>query len=156
MTNAVHDAQVLAEVVGGGGAGDEALAEYQRRRYGFIRMRELFTDALYEVFRAHDEGSRALQRGVFRYWTGSARSRQASMDILSGEELRVSRFAAEYSRVCGRSAVEVVKALPREPRAGTARLRALGRTGLGRLGEAASSGARALVDRYRLQLQELP
>jgi hypothetical protein len=156
MTNAMNDAQVLGALLAEGGAGDGALAEYQRRRYDFIRMRELFTDALYEVFRGHDEGSRALQHGVHRYWARSARARRASMDILSGEELRVTRFALEYSRVFGRSAVEVVKQLPRAPRTGTARLRALSRTTVGRLTEAVGHTARKLVDRYRLELRELP
>lgn len=156
MTNAMNDAQVLAELVAEHGPTDQALAEYQRRRYDFIRMRELFTDALYEVFRGHDTGSQALQEGVFSYWTGSGRARRASMDILAGEELRVSRFAVEYSRVFGTSAVEVVKRLPRAPKEGTARLQALSRTGVGRLTEAMTKTARKLVDRYRLELKELP
>jgi squalene monooxygenase len=156
MTNGMNDVQVLAALVGERGPTDSALAEYQRRRYDFIRMRELFTDALYEVFKGHDEGSRALQHGVFQYWTSSARARRASMDILSGEELRVSRFVVEYSRVFGTSAVEVVKRLPKEPLAGTVRLQALGRTSAGKLAETVARTARKVVDRYRMDLLELP
>jgi len=156
MTNAMNDVLVLSALVAERGPDDEALAEYQRRRYDFIRMRELFTDALYEVFRAHDAGSQALQQGIFHYWAGSRRARAASMDILSGEEVRVSRFAVEYSRVFRRSAVEVVKGLARAPREGTARLQALSRTGVGRLTAAMGRTARTLVDRYRLELKELP
>jgi hypothetical protein len=156
MTNAMNDVLTLSALVGERGPDDGALTAYQRRRYDFVRMRELFTDALYEVFRGMDQGSKALQAGVFDYWGSSPRARAASMDILSGEEVRVSRFVAEYTRVFGRSAFEVVKQLPGEPRAGTTRLTALARTSFGRLGEATKSTARKLVDRYRLELRELP
>jgi 2-polyprenyl-6-methoxyphenol hydroxylase-like FAD-dependent oxidoreductase len=156
MTNAMNDVLTLARLVGPRGPDDDALEEYQRRRYDFIRMRELFTDALYEVFRGQDEGSLALQAGVFSYWASSQRSRHASMDILSGEELRVSRFVAEYSRVFGGSAVDVFKSLAREPRMGALRLRSLTKTSFGRLSEAVERTARKVVDRYRLELHELP
>lgn len=156
MTNAVNDALTLGAVVAARGPDNQALSEYQRARYDFVRMRELFTDALYEVFRGQDEGSKALQGGVFRYWASSARRREASMGILSGEELRVSRFVVEYSRVFGISAVQVMKRLAREPRLGTSHLRSLATTSFGRLGEAAVRTRRKLVDRYRLGLHELP
>ncbi len=156
MTNAMNDVLTLSALVGDRGPDDAALAEYQRRRYDFVRMRELFTDALYEVFRGQDEGSHALQGGVFRYWGSSARSRRASMDILSGEDVRVSHFVAEYSRVFRGSAFEVLKQVAREPRAGTTRMRSLAKTSLGRLGEAFERTARKVVDRYRLQLHVLP
>lgn len=156
MTNAVNDVLTLGALVGRAGPRDEALTEYQRRRYDFIRMRELFTDALYEVFRGQDEGSKALQAGVFDYWASSERSRRASMDILSGEELRLSAFVAEYSRVFGRSATEVLKQHVTQPVAGTAALRSLARTSFGRLEQAAQRAARRLVERHRLALHRLP
>ncbi|MDP1914926.1 MAG: NAD(P)/FAD-dependent oxidoreductase [Myxococcales bacterium] len=155
MSNAMNDVTLLAELVGTSGATEEVLAEYQRYRYDFVRMRELFTDSLYEVFRAHDEGSRALQTGVFAYWRRSAGARRASMDILSGEEVRSSRFMVEYSRVFGVSALAVVKEFPRRPRAGVSRLKALGRTSVSRLSEAVTRSARSFIDRYRLELREL-
>lgn len=156
MTNAINDVLTLGELVAARGPDDQALSDYQRRRYDFVRMRELFTDALYEVFRGHDDGSKALQAGVFRYWASSQRSREASMNILSGEELRVSRFVAEYSRVFGISAVQGMKRLAREPIVGTSHLRSLASTSFGRLGEAVGRTRRKLVDRYRLELHELP
>jgi len=156
MTNAMNDVLTLAELVGDQGPVDEALEEYQRRRYDFVRMRELFTDALYEVFRGQDEGSRALQSGVFDYWASSERSRHASMNILSGEELRVSRFVAEYSRVFRRSAVGLFKQMARQPLRGPARLTSLAKTSFGRVGQAVERTARKVVDRYRLELHELP
>ncbi len=156
MTNAMNDVLTLAELVGARGPDDAALTEYQRRRYDFVRMRELFTEALYEVFRGHDDGSKALQSGVFRYWSSSARSRRASMNILSGEEVRVSRFVAEYSRVFRGSAVDVIKRSAWQPRAGGARLKSLAKTSLGRFSAAAGRTARKVVDRYRLGLHPLP
>ncbi len=156
MTNAMNDVLTLGELVAARGPDDEALSEYQRRRYDFVRMRELFTDALYEVFRGQDEGSKALQGGVFDYWASSERSREASMNILSGEELRVSRFVAEYSRVFGLSAVQVLKRFATQPVVGTAHLRSLAKTSFGRLGVAVERTTRKVVDRYRLELHELP
>ena len=77
------------------------------------------------------------------------------MDILSGEEVRSSRFMVEYSRVFGVSALAVVKEFPRRPRAGVSRLKALGRTSVSRLSEAVTRSARSFIDRYRLELREL-
>ncbi|PZR07737.1 MAG: hypothetical protein DI536_26900 [Archangium gephyra] len=156
MTNAVNDALTLSAFVGARGPDNQALSDYQRARYDFVRMRELFTDALYEVFRGQDAGSKALQGGVFRYWASSERRREASMGILSGEELRVSRFVAEYSRVFGISAVQVMKRLAFEPIVGSSHLKSLATTSFGRLGEAAARTKRKLVDRYRLELHQLP
>jgi hypothetical protein len=156
MTNAMNDVTTLAELVGERGVADDTLNEYQRRRYDFVRMRELFTDALYEVFRAHDDGAKALQGGVFHYWDSSDRSRRASMDILSGEDVRVSRFVAEYTRVFHRSALDALGALPRAPVTGSRRLGSLARTSLGRVSAAVERTARKVVDRYRLELHSLP
>jgi len=151
MTNAMNDVLTLGEVVGREGPTDGALEEYQRRRYDFVRMREMFTDALYEVFRAHDAGSRALQSGVFNYWASSERSRRVSMDILSGENVKPTRFVAEYARVLGRSAVDVMKGFTRQPRVRgrTRELRSLVKTSFGRLEVAVGRTARTVVERYR-------
>lgn len=156
MTNAMNDVLTLGELVGRSGPSDAALSEYQRRRYDFVRMRDLFTDALYEVFRGHDPGSKALQEGVFRYWASSARSREASMNILSGEEVRISRFVTEYSRVFRTSAVDVFGRLVKNPRHGTRALGSLVKTSFGRMEVAAERAARRWVDRHRLELHELP
>ena len=156
MTNAMNDVLTLGQVVSRSGPSDAALSEYQRQRYDFVRMRELFTDALYEVFRGHDAGSRALQQGVFRYWASSERSRRASMDILSGEDVRVSGFVKEYSRVFRRSAVDVMGKLVRDPRDGTKRLGSLVKTSFARMEVAAERAARRWVERHRLELHELP
>ncbi len=154
MTNAMNDVLALAELVATQGPTDRALEQYQRRRYDFIRMRELFTDALYEVFRGHDQGSKSLQAGIFRYWAGSERSRTASMDILSGEELRTSRFVVEYSRVFGLSALDLLEGIAREPdfAEGSRKIRSLMATSFGRMEDVVERTARKVVDRYRLKL----
>jgi len=156
MTNAMNDVLTLGALLARSGPTDAALSEYQRQRYDFVRMRELFTDALYEVFRGHDSGSRALQEGVFRYWASSERSRRASMDILSGEDVRVSGFVKEYSRVFRGSAVDVMGKLVRTPRDGTKQLGSLVKTSFARLEIAAERAARRWVERQRLELHELP
>lgn len=135
MTNAVHDVLTLADCLGGRRALDDGLAEYQRRRYRFIRSREVFTEALYEVFRAHDDGSKALQAGTFRYWASSPRARAKSMGILSGEFANPRTFVSEYARVMGQSTFDVWRTAvkQRTVRKGASRMGALLSTSLGRL-----------------------
>ena len=50
---------------------DTALRQYEIDRYRFVRVRELLTDALYEVFRGAEPGTRAIREGIFRYWESS-------------------------------------------------------------------------------------
>jgi 2-polyprenyl-6-methoxyphenol hydroxylase-like FAD-dependent oxidoreductase len=153
MTNAMNDVLTLADVVSGSGATDDALRRYQRRRYDFVRMRELFTDALYEVFKGQDAGSRALQTGVFTYWNSSERSRNASMDILSGEDVRPSHFVSEYTRVFGLSAIDVLSG--RRPGSRMQNLSSLVKTTYGRLEHVANRTAKSLVERYRRDLHRV-
>ncbi len=108
MTIALNDVRALATALEGvslSGAPadrsrvDGALAEYQRARYGFVRAREILADALYEVFRGAEDGTRALREGIFRYWNGSAESRARSMALLSGHDSRLETFIREYVKV---------------------------------------------------------
>ena len=114
LTTGLNDIRVLAEEVASGTPGatgaslDAALLRYQRRRYRFVRAREILADALYEVFRGADTGPLAVRNGIIRYWQGSARARMASMALLSGQESRLTAFLAEYARVVGRSAYGVL------------------------------------------------
>jgi 2-polyprenyl-6-methoxyphenol hydroxylase-like FAD-dependent oxidoreductase len=78
---------------------DAALSRYERERYRFVRARELLADALYEVFRAADPGTRAIRQGIFRYWAGGSRARATSMALLSGAESRLGVFLGEYLKV---------------------------------------------------------
>ena len=98
MTIALHDAETLAASVAKRGLGDDALLAYQRGRNAFVRARETFAHALYEVFRGEEEGARVLRAGVFDYWRDE-RARRASMDILTGEESGMRALVAEYLRV---------------------------------------------------------
>ncbi|HUB08821.1 MAG TPA: NAD(P)/FAD-dependent oxidoreductase, partial [Myxococcales bacterium] len=101
MTAALHDVKTLADCLRAGGATDAALLSYEKRRYRFVRARELFSQALYDVFRGDGPGPRALRDGVFHYWRESDRARRASMDILSGDDSSALSFASEYCRVVG-------------------------------------------------------
>jgi 2-polyprenyl-6-methoxyphenol hydroxylase-like FAD-dependent oxidoreductase len=148
MTAAMNDVQVLAEELKRGGFVDEALKAYQKRRYRFVRARELFTEALYEVFRADDDGSDSLKAGTFAYWRSSPRARDVSMGILSGEDSRPRTFMAEYTRVMGRSTLRVWK----HPR----RTRQLLKTSLGRLNRTVERSVSTWMEERQVRLHALP
>lgn len=105
MTAAMSDVVTLAEELRARGLTDAACLAYQRRRYRFARAREIFTEALYDVFRATDSGSEGLRAGIFEYWRQSRGARERSMGILAGEDSRKRTFVTEYARVTGRSAL---------------------------------------------------
>ena len=148
MTAAMNDITVLADELARCGPTDDALKSYQRRRYRFVRARELFTEALYEVFRAHDAGSESLKAGTFDYWRKSRRARDVSMGILSGEDSRPRTFVAEYARVMGRSAMTVW----REP----TRTRSLLSTSLSRLNRTVERSVSTWFEERQAALQSLP
>lgn len=104
LTTGLNDVRVLAEELDATSTLDAALVGYQRRRYHFVRARELLAEALYDVFRGAEAGPRALRSGMIRYWRGSVRARAASMALLSGQESRLGAFVSEYFRVVGRAA----------------------------------------------------
>ena len=106
-----------------------ALRRYQTERYRFVRAREILADALYEVFRGTDDGTRAIREGIFRYWHGSSRSRARSMALLSGHESRLPAFLREYLTVVGKSTSTVLRGQVNEPTL-AGRVRSL--VGLGR------------------------
>lgn len=78
---------------------DRALRTYDIERYRFVRAREILADALYEVFRAAEPGTRAIREGIFRYWETSERARASSMALLSGADSRLGVFLKEYLTV---------------------------------------------------------
>ena len=129
MTSALNDATTLAETLGD-------LGEYERRRYRFVRPREVLADAVYEVLRAGDEGSRAMRGGIMRYWRDSERARARSIGILSGEVSDIRSFVTEYTLVTGLAALGVWGGVARAPALGrrTRETRSLFRTALGRIG----------------------
>ncbi len=99
MTSALHDVSVLADCLSASRPIEDALHEYQRRRYRFVRAREVFAHAMYDVFRDAGPGALSLRSGMFRYWRAEERARRASIRILSGEDSRVASFLTEYARV---------------------------------------------------------
>ena len=90
-------------------------ARYQTERYRFVRAREILADALYEVFRGTDDGTRAIRAGIFRYWDGSARNRARSMALLSGHESSLPAFLREYVTVATTSTSSVLRGEVNEP-----------------------------------------
>jgi 2-polyprenyl-6-methoxyphenol hydroxylase-like FAD-dependent oxidoreductase len=148
MTAAMNDVEVLAEELVRRGLTDETLKRYQLRRYRFVRARELFTEALYEVFRAHDSGSESLKAGTFDYWRQSRRAREVSMGILSGEDSRPLTFVSEYAKVTGRSTLGV---LP-----DAQRTRALLSTSLSRLNRTVERTFATWRDERQVSLHALP
>ncbi len=123
MTSALHDVSELARCVASAANVDDALGEYRRRRYRFIRAREVLAHAMYEVFRDAGPGALSLRAGMFRYWRATPRAREDSMRILSGDDSRVTSFLGEYARVMGRSLAHAWGG-PED----AARLRQVGRT----------------------------
>jgi 2-polyprenyl-6-methoxyphenol hydroxylase-like FAD-dependent oxidoreductase len=94
---------------------DRALHSYQTERYRFVRAREILADALYEVFRGTEDGTRAIREGIFRYWNGSVGARARSMALLSGHESRLPAFLREYLTVVGKSTSTVLRGEVNEP-----------------------------------------
>ena len=115
LTTGLNDIRLVGEELAASASLDAALLRYQKRRYRFVRAREILADALYEVFRGSETGPLAARTGILRYWQNSARARRASMALLSGQESRVTAFLAEYARVVGRSAFGVLQGHAGEP-----------------------------------------
>jgi hypothetical protein len=142
MTIGFTDAQRLGALLAGAGRFenaaqvDAALRRYEIERYRFVRARELLADALYEVFRGAEPGTRAIREGIFRYWEGSTRARARSMALLSGAESRPMVFLREYLTVVGTSTAAALggHAGPLSERPASARERAEAFVGLGRKG----------------------
>lgn len=155
MTIGMNDVVQLVDVLERHGTGEAALLEYQRLRYRFARTREIFTEALYEIFRGLDAGSLALQSGIFRYWRSSERSRRASMGILSGDENRAHVFMTEYARVMGSSAVDVAAQALTElkPVRSAQRLSKMLRTSLKRLDVSARRTVHTVLQERRMGLE---
>lgn len=141
MTIALNDTQLLADALvtvdlHDRAAVDRALARYQTERYRFVRARELLADALYEVFRGTEDGTRAIRDGIFRYWNDSVKARARSMALLSGHESRLPAFLREYLTVVRKSTSSVLRGAVNEPSlAGRVRsMIGLGRKGWEKLG----------------------
>ncbi len=120
MTVGLHDVELLGELLRGVPLAnpigvDRALAEYERRRYQFVRAREILADAIYEVFRGVDDGTRAIRAGIFRYWRADMEHRANSMALLSGRESRLPSFLREYLTVASMSTSTVLRGAVNEP-----------------------------------------
>ena len=142
MTIGFTDAQRIGRLLAGAGRlenhaqVDAALRRYEIERFRFVRARELLADALYEVFRAAEPGTRAIREGIFRYWEGSTTARARSMALLSGAESRPAVFLKEYLTVVGASTSAVLRGHtgPIADQLATPRERAESFLGLGRKG----------------------
>ncbi|HEX9103491.1 MAG TPA: FAD-dependent monooxygenase [Polyangia bacterium] len=120
MTVALNDTRLLAQALAPVNLADRAqvdraLAQYQTERYRFVRAREILADALYEVFRGTDDGTRAIRAGIFRYWNGSSTHRARSMALLSGHESSLPAFLREYITVATNSTSSVLRGQVNEP-----------------------------------------
>jgi len=112
MTSSLNDVRALASELLGvyDEVGiDRALRRYERRRYRYVRAREMLTERLYDVFLARDDGMRALLGGMLDYWQGSSRARVASMALLSGQRTDVASFVKEFAVVFGYAVAGTVR-----------------------------------------------
>jgi 2-polyprenyl-6-methoxyphenol hydroxylase-like FAD-dependent oxidoreductase len=128
MTNSLNDIRILADELSGAGNLDAAMERYARRRYRFVRIREILADELYQAFRADGAPSHAIRTGILNYWRTSAQGRVATIALLSGEDARLSTFMAEYLGVMRHSILDVVGQAGR----GSLRTRAQSLAGLAR------------------------
>ena len=116
MTVGFSDAQRLGRLLaplqrlGDADRVDAVLRDYEVQRYRFVRAREILADALYEVFRGADPGTRAIREGIIRYWQGSAHARGQSMALLSGADSRLGVFIREYLTVVRQSGAAALSA----------------------------------------------
>ncbi|MCL2625999.1 MAG: FAD-dependent monooxygenase [Cystobacterineae bacterium] len=156
MLNAVNDVLIFSECLAKEGPSDEALKNFQRARYRFIRSREMFTDALYEVFSSKAEGARGLRKGIVRYWLESERARSASMRILAGDETSPTAFLSEYTRVMGLSTLSILRSENDKLTERALRLSALLQTSLGRLERAAEITIGQIYADQKTRLSALP
>ena len=120
MTIALNDTRLVAEALASIDLADRAqvdraLATYQTERYRFVRAREILADALYEVFRGTDDGTRAIRAGIFQYWNDSVGARARSMALLSGHESSLPAFLREYVTVATKSTSSVLRGEVNEP-----------------------------------------
>jgi squalene monooxygenase len=120
MTIALTDTRLLATALadadfGSAAAVDAALEKYQSGRYRYVRAREILADAMYEVFRGIDDGTRAIREGIFRYWNSAEGNRARSMALLSGHESRLPFFLREYLVVVGMSTSTVLRGGVNDP-----------------------------------------
>jgi 2-polyprenyl-6-methoxyphenol hydroxylase-like FAD-dependent oxidoreductase len=120
MTVALTDTRLLAEALrqvslDDPAQVDAALEEYQAARYRYVRAREILADAMYEVFRGVDDGTRAIREGIFRYWNAAEANRARSMALLSGHESRLPFFLREYLTVVGMSTSTVLRGGVNDP-----------------------------------------
>jgi 2-polyprenyl-6-methoxyphenol hydroxylase-like FAD-dependent oxidoreductase len=120
MTVALTDTRLLAESLRGvdlqdPAAVDGALEKYQAARYRYVRAREILADAMYEVFRGVDDGTRAIREGIFQYWNAAESNRGRSMALLSGHESGLTFFLREYLVVVGMSTSTVLRGGVNDP-----------------------------------------
>jgi len=120
MTIALNDTRLVAGALAAvdladRAAVDRALAKYQTERYRFVRAREILADALYEVFRGTDDGTRAIRAGIFKYWNDGVGARARSMALLSGHESSLPAFLREYITVATKSTSSVLRGEVNDP-----------------------------------------
>jgi len=92
-----------------------ALDRYQTAKQAADKAREILADAMYEVFRGVDDGTRAIREGIFRYWNAAESNRARSMALLSGHESRLPFFLGEYLKVVGMSTSTVLRGAVNDP-----------------------------------------
>jgi squalene monooxygenase len=109
LTSGLNDVALLARELAESKSTDAALDSYQRKRYRFVRMREIFANTLHEVFLGASPGQQAIRTGVLRYLRHSGRARAASLALLTGEVSRFDSFTREYLSVLAHAAVGVVE-----------------------------------------------
>jgi 2-polyprenyl-6-methoxyphenol hydroxylase-like FAD-dependent oxidoreductase len=74
----------------------ESLRRYRAEHDRYVPTRQALADAIYEAFRGGEDGSRAIRRALFDYWSSGDTARSRSMALLSCSERRPHVFLSEY------------------------------------------------------------
>ncbi len=74
----------------------ECLRRYRSEHDRYVPTRQALADAIYEAFRGGEDGSRAIRRALFDYWSSGDTARSRSMALLSCSERRPHVFLTEY------------------------------------------------------------
>lgn len=91
MTIGFLDGYALAE--------SRSFREYYQRRLAQTFVPDMLASSLYKVFAATDAGAEALRAAVFRMLRENGRERRKTMQLLSGEDNRVSSFCGSFLNV---------------------------------------------------------
>ncbi len=80
-------------------ATSSGLQHYARRRRARVRVPELLSSALYDVFSSDEADALALRKSIYDTWRASPRECKRTMRMLAGTEVQGASFSAAFTKV---------------------------------------------------------